>query len=78
MRSRLLHVWVLWAFAVAQPIYDVIRRNGEFFVAHEADRLDLILLTITLSLLLPGGARGTPSRSTRAAAVSSPRARPRR
>ena len=58
MRPRLLHVWVLWAFAVAQPIYDVIRQNGEFFVAHEADRLDLILLTITLSLILPGVAAG--------------------
>lgn len=54
MTPRLLHVWVLSAFAVAQPIYDVIRRNGEFFVAHEADRLDLILLTVALSILLPG------------------------
>lgn len=54
MAPRLLHVWVLWAFAVAQPIYDVIRQNGEFFVAHEADRLDLILLTLVLSLILPG------------------------
>ena len=54
MAPRVLHVWVLWAFAVAQPIYDAIRRNGEFFVAHEADRLDLILLTIALSLILPG------------------------
>ena len=53
MQPRLLHVWVLWAFAVAQPIYDVLRKSAEFFVAHEAGRLDLILFTLTLSALLP-------------------------
>ena len=53
MKPRLLHVWVLWAFAVAQPIYDVLRKSAEFFVAHEASRFDLILLTLTLSALLP-------------------------
>lgn len=54
MAPRLLHVFVLSAFALAQPLYDVIRRNAEFFVAHEADRLDLVLLTLALSLAVPG------------------------
>ena len=54
MKRRLLHVWVLWAFAVAQPIYDVLRKSAEFFVAHEADRVDLLLLTLMLSAVLPG------------------------
>lgn len=54
MRPRLLHVFVLSAFALAQPVYDVIRQNGEFFVAHEADRLDLVLLTLALSVIVPG------------------------
>lgn len=54
MASRLLHVFVLSAFALAQPIYDVIKRHAEFFVAHEADRLDLIVLALALSVLAPG------------------------
>ena len=54
MKLRLLHVWVLSAFALAQPIYDVLRNSAEFFVAHEADRLDLILFTLVLSAILPG------------------------
>ena len=54
MKPRLLHVWVLSAFALAQPIYDVLRNSAEFFVAHEADRLDLILFTLILSAILPG------------------------
>ncbi|MDQ3170720.1 MAG: sulfatase-like hydrolase/transferase [Acidobacteriota bacterium] len=54
MKPRLLHVWVLSAFALAQPVYDVLRKSAEFFVAHEADRLDLLLLTLMLSVVLPG------------------------
>lgn len=53
MGPRLLHVWVLWALAIAQPIYEVLRTSGEFFVAHEATRADLVLLTVVLSGLLP-------------------------
>ena len=54
MKQRLLHVWVLSAFALAQPIYDVLRKSAEFFVAHEADRVDLVLLTLMLSVIVPG------------------------
>ena len=43
----------LWSLVVAQPIYDVLRQNGEFFVAHRASRLDLLLLVATISLAVP-------------------------
>jgi hypothetical protein len=53
MKVRLLHVATLTAFALAQPLYDVLRRSGEFFVAHRVDRLDLLLLVVWVSLLAP-------------------------
>jgi hypothetical protein len=53
-----LHVTALWALAVAQPIYDVLQRNGEFFVAHRATPLDLLVLVFCVSLALPLAAAG--------------------
>ncbi|HET7619546.1 MAG TPA: sulfatase-like hydrolase/transferase [Vicinamibacterales bacterium] len=53
MKVRLLHVLTLAAFALAQPLYDVLHRNGEFFVAHRVDRLDLLLLVLWLSFVIP-------------------------
>jgi hypothetical protein len=53
MKVRLLHVATLTAFALAQPLYDVLRRSGEFFVAHRVDRIDLLLLVAWVSLLAP-------------------------
>jgi arylsulfatase A-like enzyme len=43
----------LWSLVVAQPVYDVLRRNGEFFVAHRASPIDVLLLTAALSVALP-------------------------
>jgi hypothetical protein len=34
----------LWAIAIAQPLFDVLGRAPEFFVAHKADGLDTFLL----------------------------------
>jgi Sulfatase len=45
---------VLWSFAVAQPLYTVLRQNREFFVAHRTTPLDLALFVLALTLLLPG------------------------
>lgn len=50
---RALHVLVLVAFAVAQPLLDVVARHVEFLVAHRADRIDLALLAFGLGLALP-------------------------
>ncbi|PKM16424.1 MAG: hypothetical protein CVV12_03030 [Gammaproteobacteria bacterium HGW-Gammaproteobacteria-2] len=44
---------VLWSFAVAQPLYDLLSRNGTFFTAHNAGTGDLLLLAGVLSLILP-------------------------
>jgi hypothetical protein len=45
---------VLWSFAVAQPLYAVLRANREFFVAHRTTPLDLAALVILVTLALPG------------------------
>jgi hypothetical protein len=51
---RPVHLVGLWSLVVAQPVFDVLRQNGEFFVAHRASPLDLLLLVATLSIALPG------------------------
>jgi len=38
---------------VAQPIYEVLRQNGDFFVAHRASPLDLALFVTVLTVVLP-------------------------
>jgi len=48
-----VHLLALWAFAVAQPVYDILRQNGEFFIAHRTQPLDLILFTAVVSIGLP-------------------------
>ncbi len=70
---RAVHLFGLWSLVVAQPLYDVLRRNGEFFVAHRASRLDLLLLVGTISVLVPGIlallVRGVAAASIRAGRV---------
>ncbi|HTI37040.1 MAG TPA: sulfatase-like hydrolase/transferase [Vicinamibacterales bacterium] len=53
MKIRLMHLVALAGFAVAQPLYDVLSKSAEFFVAHRADRLDMILLAFWLSAAVP-------------------------
>lgn len=43
----------LTGLAVAQPLYDLVSQNPEFFVAHRAARADILLLTAVLSLAVP-------------------------
>lgn len=52
-RAGLLHLLTLWSFAVAQPLYEVLRRNGEFFVAHQTGPLDVLLFVLAISLVAP-------------------------
>jgi hypothetical protein len=49
-----LHLFTLFGFALAQPLYDLLARNAEFFVAHRSRPADLLALVLLLSLLLPG------------------------
>ncbi len=48
-----LHVITLCGFALAQPLYDLLGRNPEFFIAHQAQPIDLLLLTALVSLVIP-------------------------
>jgi hypothetical protein len=50
---RALHVAVLSAFAVSQPLFDLLARHPTFLIAHELDALDLALLAALLGLALP-------------------------
>ena len=48
-----LHLLALWAFAVAQPLFDVLRQNGEFFIAYRTQPLDLILFAALIAVGVP-------------------------
>lgn len=50
---RILHILVLWGFAIAQPLYDIFAQYADFFVAHDAQPHDLFLLALMLSVGLP-------------------------
>ena len=52
-RAAALQLLTLWSFAVAQPLYDVLRRNREFFVAHRTEVLDVVLLAVAISIAAP-------------------------
>ena len=52
-RVMWLHVAALWAIAVAQPLFELLGDNPEFFVAHRAGAADVVLLALTLAILLP-------------------------
>jgi len=45
-----LHLFVLVGFAVAQPLYDILGQNPEFFVAHQAGPVLIITLVLFLSI----------------------------
>ena len=48
-----LHIFVLWSFAVAQPLLDLLSRNAEFFVARRSEPSDIMLLLVCVCVLLP-------------------------
>ena len=46
--------WIaLFTLAVAQPLYDILGRNPEFFVAHRAGPAEIWLTLLCLSLIIP-------------------------
>lgn len=47
------HIAALWALAVAQPLFDVLRQAPEFFVAHRVDAVGRMTLAFLLALLVP-------------------------
>ena len=54
-RFEVLHVVALWSLAVAQPIFDLVGRSAEFFVAHDTRPGDLLALVALLCLGGPAG-----------------------
>ncbi len=48
-----LHLVVLWAFAVAQPLFDLLSREPSFFVIRGSRPADVLFLTLFLTVLAP-------------------------
>ena len=44
LRLAGLHLLVLWSFAVAQPLFDLLGKNGEFFAARGSTRWDAVVV----------------------------------
>ena len=51
--TSFLHLSGLWAIAVAQPLFDLLGRAPEFFVAQRADALDLLTFSVALLVVPP-------------------------
>jgi hypothetical protein len=49
-----LHILVLSSFAVAQPLFELLSRNPEFFVVRRSQPIDIILLIFILLIAIPG------------------------
>jgi hypothetical protein len=49
-RMQALRIVGLWCLAVAQPVFDVVGRSPEFFIAHDAGPGDLLTLVVLLCL----------------------------
>lgn len=47
------HLMGLWAVVVAQPLFDLLAANPEFFVAHRAGRADLLAVVAGIVLVMP-------------------------
>ena len=54
-----LHVFVLVGFAVAQPLFDLLARQAEFFAARRAPSIDIAIFVVCLSVALPALLAGT-------------------
>ncbi len=50
---RLAHLAVLWAFAVVQPLLDLLGGNAEFFIARGNTAADVLVLSIGITVLPP-------------------------
>lgn len=48
-----LHLGALWAFAVAQPLLDLLGDTPEFFVARGNTRADILLVAFAITLVPP-------------------------
>jgi hypothetical protein len=54
-----LNLAVLWTFAVAQPLFDLLKDNPEFFAARGSSGFDIISFSVLLVVLPPALLLGT-------------------
>jgi hypothetical protein len=47
------HLAVLWAIAVAQPLFDLLGRNPEFFAVRGSTPREIVLFAVALTLVPP-------------------------
>ena len=47
------HVFALIGFAIAQPLYDLLSQQVEFFISHDVNQVEIILFTLFLSAVIP-------------------------
>ena len=52
-RRAALHLGGLWALAFAQPLFDLLGRNAQFFVARGSTPGDILLLAFGYTLVPP-------------------------
>jgi hypothetical protein len=62
-RADLGHLIVLWAFAVVQPVLDVIPTDSEFFIDREVGGWSLVVMILLFAFLVPVLLFGLISRS---------------
>jgi Sulfatase len=53
LRLAGLHLLVLWSFAVAQPLFDLLGKNGEFFAARGSTRWDAVVFALVVLFVPP-------------------------
>ncbi len=51
---ELLHLFVLWGFAVAQPLFDLFGQYPTFLIAHDVASTEIAALAALLSFAIPG------------------------
>jgi len=51
--QRWLHLATLVGFAISQPLYDLLGKNPTFFIARGSRPVDVVVLAVTFSLLIP-------------------------
>lgn len=48
-----LEIWVLCAFAIAQPLFALLGDNATFFIAHRAEGAEIVWFAVTLVIAVP-------------------------
>jgi hypothetical protein len=72
MRLRIagLHLLVLSSFAIAQPLFDLLGKNGEFFAARGSTRWDVVLFALLLVVVPPAVLLGIEALTPRRARLA--------